>query len=317
MLESRQLSNHDQGPDTTHGTQREVNTCHIEHHLASRFLGGSWWLWLNTKKLSTLCEVLFLRAIGEEAEVANAHESIRKDVEQETTDELIRLKRQRSQSIGVSAIAIRESDATLIQREDAIVGYGDAVSVAGQVIENFVRDRERPLSIDNPLLDCERTSELVEGCRLSQRSTAPNVLKLIFGECSLEQVKELATEDRAECADGKEKPFASGIPMGAIERQRARWNQAVEMEVIAERLVPGVKHTDEPEQPAWMIALTSSLVKTDNREVLWFLRAHCRIDPLEENILPRPGEGDESGRLYPTAAFITRLFRPARAGDRR
>lgn len=38
--------------------------------------------------------------------------------------------------------------------------------------------------------------------------------------------------------------------MGAIERQRACWNQAVEMEVIAERLVPGVKHTDEPEQPA-------------------------------------------------------------------
>jgi len=38
--------------------------------------------------------------------------------------------------------------------------------------------------------------------------------------------------------------------MGAIERQRPRWNQAVEMEVIAQRLVPGVKHTDETEQTA-------------------------------------------------------------------
>ena len=92
-LESRQLSNHDQGPDSTPGTQREVDTCQIEHNLASRFLGASVWLWLNTKKLSTLGEVLFLRAIGEEAEVANAHETIRKDVEQEATDELIRLKR--------------------------------------------------------------------------------------------------------------------------------------------------------------------------------------------------------------------------------
>jgi hypothetical protein len=31
----------------TRGTQREVNTCHIEHHLAGRFLGGWVWLWLN------------------------------------------------------------------------------------------------------------------------------------------------------------------------------------------------------------------------------------------------------------------------------
>jgi hypothetical protein len=38
--------------------------------------------------------------------------------------------------------------------------------------------------------------------------------------------------------------------MGAIQRQRACWNQAVEMEVIAKRLIPGVKHTDEPEQSA-------------------------------------------------------------------
>ena len=95
-LESWQLPNHDQGPNFTHGTQSYVETCYFEHHLASRFLGGSVWLLLNTKKLSTLCEVLFLRAIGEEAEVANPHESIREDVEQEATDELIRLKRHRT-----------------------------------------------------------------------------------------------------------------------------------------------------------------------------------------------------------------------------
>src|SRR5216117_2371907 len=101
-LESRQLSNHDQGPSFTLGTQSNVKTCHIEHHLPSRFLGSSMWQWLNTKKLSTLCEVLFFRAVGEEAEVANAHETIREDVEQEATDELIRLKGHRTKSVGVS-----------------------------------------------------------------------------------------------------------------------------------------------------------------------------------------------------------------------
>ena len=92
-VENWQLTNPDQGPNFTHGAQSQINTCHIEHQLASRFLGGSWWIRLNTKKLSTLGEVLLLRAIGEEAEVANSHETIRKDVEQEAADELIRLKR--------------------------------------------------------------------------------------------------------------------------------------------------------------------------------------------------------------------------------
>ena len=112
-FERRELFDHDQGPEPTLGTQRQVKTCDFEDHLASSLLWGWGWLWLNTKKLSTLGEVLFLRAICEEAEVANSHETIRKDVEQEATDELIGLKRRRPNPVGVSAIAIRESDAAL------------------------------------------------------------------------------------------------------------------------------------------------------------------------------------------------------------
>jgi len=185
-LERRQLSNHKQSPDSTLRTQSHVNTCHSEHQLASRFLGASVWLCLNPKKLSTLCDVLLLRAICEEAEVAKPHETIREDVEQEATDELIRLKCHRSKSIVVFAIAIREGDASLIQGKDAIVGDGDTVSVAAEVIENFVRDREGSLSIDNPLPGCERTGELMQSFRLLQRSTAPNESNLIFGRCPLE-----------------------------------------------------------------------------------------------------------------------------------
>jgi hypothetical protein len=114
-LERRQLSNHDQGPDPTLRTQSKIKTRQFKHHLASSLLWGWVWLWLNTKKLSTLSEVLLLGAICEEAEVANPHKALREDVEQEATDELIRLKRHWPKSIGVSSIAVRESDAALIQ----------------------------------------------------------------------------------------------------------------------------------------------------------------------------------------------------------
>ena len=46
---------------------------------------------------------------------------------------------------------------------------------------------------------------------------------------------------------GLEVLCASWNPLGTIERQRARWDQAVEMEVIAQGLIPGVKHTEETE----------------------------------------------------------------------
>src|SRR5258706_2693434 len=92
-LERRKLSDHDQSPDSTLRTQSKIKTRHFEHHLASSLLWGWVWLCLNPKKLTTLREVLLLRAICEEAEVANPHETIRQDVEQEATDELIRLKR--------------------------------------------------------------------------------------------------------------------------------------------------------------------------------------------------------------------------------
>jgi len=60
------------------------------------------------------------------------------------------------------------------------------MSVAAEVVENFVGDRERFLGIDNPILGRERTNELVEGFRLGQRSTTPNELKLFFGASPLE-----------------------------------------------------------------------------------------------------------------------------------
>ncbi len=54
---SWQLTNHDQDPNFTQGTQSHINTGYIEQQLAGRFLGRPVWLWLNTKKLSTRCEV--------------------------------------------------------------------------------------------------------------------------------------------------------------------------------------------------------------------------------------------------------------------
>ena len=56
------------------------------------------------------------------------------------------------------------------------------------------------------------------------------------------KVEELAAEDDAERFDTEEEIFARGDPTGLIERQSSFWEEAVEVEVVSELLIPGMKN---------------------------------------------------------------------------
>ncbi len=58
----------------------------------------------------------------------------------------------------------------------------------------------------------------------------------------LEKVEELSAEDNAERFDTEEEVFAGGDPAVLIEREHSFWEQAMEMEVVSELLVPGMKN---------------------------------------------------------------------------
>ncbi len=61
----------------------------------------------------------------------------------------------------------------------------------------------------------------------------------------LEEVEELSAEDDAEGFDTEEEVFAGGDPAVLIERQHSIWEQAMEVEVVFELLIPGVQDTDK------------------------------------------------------------------------
>ena len=67
-------------------------------------------------------------------------------------------------------------------------------------------------------------------------------LELAGPDGLLEEVQELSPEDPAQGRHVEQEIPPGGNPAVALAGQSPAWDQAVEMEVVAQRLIPGVEH---------------------------------------------------------------------------
>jgi hypothetical protein len=61
----------------------------------------------------------------------------------------------------------------------------------------------------------------------------------------LERSRELASEDATENSDWQEEPWRRRDPSGAIKRQTASWNDAMQVGMMMQVLPPGVQDTEQ------------------------------------------------------------------------
>jgi hypothetical protein len=76
-------------------------------------------------------------SVGEEAVVADADEALREDVEEEAADELRQRKGEGSHS-PAAVVLVAEGHRLVIDVQESMVGEGDAVGVAGEVLEDVL-----------------------------------------------------------------------------------------------------------------------------------------------------------------------------------
>src|SRR5579859_1714255 len=131
------------------GIDRRFGRCHPEEFAASG-------------------ELLRAMAVAEEAEVPDAVEPVRQHMDQEATDEFVGRERHRLLAIVVPVILPAEADLAVIQRHKAVVGDGDAMRIAADIVENLSWPGERPLGIDHPLSLPGRRQVAPERRRLKQ-----------------------------------------------------------------------------------------------------------------------------------------------------
>ena len=109
-------------------------------------------------------------AVGEQTEVADLDEAGGQDVEEEAADELNGIEGHDCTAVVMSGVPPAEANLSLVEAEQSTVGDGDAVGVAGQVLEHVFRTAEGRLGVDHPLLAAQCVEQRVKCTRLRERS---------------------------------------------------------------------------------------------------------------------------------------------------
>ena len=119
------------------------------------------WCW-HVKQPARSRDVFRAPAIGEEAVVSNAVETVGQDVDQKAADELVDVECHQLVAVfGLGPVILPfERHALAVEGDEAAVGNSNAVRVAGQVGEHSVGSAKRPLGIDHPfdLSQCGKRS---------------------------------------------------------------------------------------------------------------------------------------------------------------
>ena len=119
---------------------------------------------------SAKSERLTAIAVGEQAEVADLDEARRQDVKQEAADELDRIEAHDLDAVVVSGVAPAKAHLAVVEIEEPAVGDGNAMSVAGQVLQHMLGSAEGWLGIDDPFLVAQGGEQRVEWAWLGERS---------------------------------------------------------------------------------------------------------------------------------------------------
>ena len=145
----------------------------------------------------------------------------------------------------MTVVAPAEADLTVLDGEEAVVGDGDAVGVAPEVVENLLGPGEGALGVDDPLGLAERLEVAGEGVGVIERGEGVAELEPAGAEGLLEPFEEEAAEQAGEDANGEEEAGAAGDPEVTLGSDAAAGDDAVQVGVKREHLPPGMQDGEE------------------------------------------------------------------------
>ena len=176
---------------------------------------------------------LFLAiAIAEEPVVTNPFEPLWQDMEQEPADELIGGERHGGDTISVSLVLPAEANFVIVDGDQTVVGDGDPMGVAPDVLEDLLWAAKGSLRVDDPF----RSScweQMAQKCRaVVERLQSVEEGQLAGQERLLQTLQEQPAEEAREHPDGKKKAWPAGDPSLAVGREAATRNDTVQVGVM-------------------------------------------------------------------------------------
>ena len=170
-------------------------------------------------------------SIGEDAEVPDAHEATGEQMQKKAPKKLIGADCHLSLLVAVRIILPSKGDTVILEGQQPVVGDGDPVRVAREVMQYMLRPAKGALGVDDPVLTEQLSEKLRKHPRVCQDFQRAMKLQLIAARQVLEGFSELSPKYLAENADRKKVAGACVNPPRAVWRQAAGWNHAMYVRV--------------------------------------------------------------------------------------
>ena len=195
-------------------------------------------MWMRTalQQLLTEGQKLLPAPIREEAGKSNPDEPARQDMEQEAAQELFGGNRHLALLAAVSVILPSEGDLAVGNGDETVIGDGDTMGIAGQVMQHMLRPSEGAFRIDHPILAKEWPEESMKGFLSGQCLEATGKHELALTKGALQASDKLAAKDTAEHFHRQEKGIAGMDPALVVWRQTTRGDHAVNVGMMASAL---------------------------------------------------------------------------------
>ena len=103
----------------------------------------------------------------------------------------------------VSGITPAKSDLTIDEGDQAMVGYGHAMSVAAQILQHILGATEGAFQVDHPVLSKQRPQPGGKDLGLSEELQISGEAELAILEGLLKRIDELAAKDFPQDSFGK------------------------------------------------------------------------------------------------------------------
>ena len=97
----------------------------------------------------------------------------------------------------VSIVLPQEGDLALGNGDETVIGDGDTMGIAGQVVKHMLRPSEGAFGVNHPILTKERPEEGVKGFLSGQWLEAAGKCKFALAKGALQAGDELTAKDTA------------------------------------------------------------------------------------------------------------------------
>lgn len=148
-----------------------------------------------------------------------------------------------------------EGDVCVRHLDQSGVGDRDTVGVAAEIGQHLLRAAEGRLGVNDPLYPTKCAQPILEGGGSGEADEFAEEAEFTCLERRAQCVEKEPAEKPREHSDRQEEAGSAADPLGAVRRQAAARNDAVDMRVVVQVLAPAMEHGNEADLGAEMFGI--------------------------------------------------------------